>query len=195
MLDRIFRKKTFKPASGNDTESPEQRAEFLRFLKLAMDTERQGLKFYSDVKRRIDDYNMNKFMDVIMEQEKEHLRIVTEIYNAEKKSGIEDAAQKAAGYKKQKPLRTPLDTMKHLQDIVKKKTTIYDLFQKAVEFEQDISRLYADMAAKTKNAKVKAFLKKLSDEELMHKDFLMMHQDSIYNTGHWFGWDHVRLET
>lgn len=179
---------------NKSSETPEQRAEFTKFLKLAMNTEREGIKFYQEIKKTIDDYNMNRFMDVIMEQEKEHLRIVTEVYNAEKKRGIEDAAQKAAGYSKQKPLRTPLDTMKYLQDMVKKKTTIYGLFQKAVEFEQDVSRLYADMAAKTKNAKVKAFLKKLADEELVHKDFLIMHQDSIYNTGHWFGWDHVRLE-
>lgn len=176
-------------------ETPEERAEFLRFLKLAMQTEKEGIKFYSQVKRMVDDYNMNRLMDIIMEQEKEHLRIVSEIYKAEKKKGIEEAAKKAAGYKKQKPLKTPLKTMKHLGDIVKKKSTIYDLFRKAVEFEENISKLYTDMKKNTRNAKVKAFLKKLSDEELKHRDFIRLHQDSIYNTGHWFGWEHVRLET
>ena len=185
-------KKAKKRASR---ETAAQKAEFLRFLKLAMSTERQGLKFYMKAKSQTDDYNMKRFLDVIIPQEKEHLRIVTEVYNAEKKKGIEEAAKKAQSYRKQAPLKTPLNAMKHLDEVVKKKTTIYNLFKKAVDFEEGISQLYVDMMKKAKNAKVRNFLKKLADEELMHKDFIMMHQESIYNTGHWFGWEHVRLET
>ncbi len=188
--------KTKNPASSiKAKETPEQRKEFLRFLKLAMQTEKEGIKFYGQVKRRIDDYNMNRLMEVIMEQEREHLRIVREVYDAEKKAGIEEAAKKAESYERQKPLKTPLDAMKHLDAMVKKKTTIYSLFQKAIEFEENISKLYSDMRQSTKNTKVKAFLKKLADEELKHRDFIQMHQDSIYNSGHWFGWEHVRLQT
>jgi rubrerythrin len=98
-----------KKTSAKGSETPEERAEFLKFLKMAMSTEREGLKFYVSVKKRIDDYNMDKLMVVIMEQEKEHLRIVTEVYNAEKGKGIVAAAKKAAGYRKQKPLKTPLN--------------------------------------------------------------------------------------
>jgi rubrerythrin len=50
------------------------------------------------------------------------------------------------------------------------------------------------MAAKTRNTKVKAFLKKLASEEIGHKEFITMHKESIYNDGHWYGWDHVRIE-
>jgi len=176
-------------------ETAEERVEFARFLKLAQQTEREGVKFYTEVKRRIDDYNMNKFIDVILEQEREHLRIVTEVYNAEKKKGIAEAAKTAEAYHKQRALKTPFEAMKQVESLVKKKTTIYHLFQKAVEFEEGISKIYLDMVPKAKNAKVKAFLRKLADEELRHRDFIHMHQESIYNTGHWFGWDHVRLET
>ena len=175
-------------------ESEEAKAEFLKFLKLAIATEREGVKFYTEVRRRTDDYNMNQLIKAILEQEREHLRIVTEVYNAEKSKGIEDAEKKAAAYKKQEPLKTPLSAMKHVEDVVKKKAAIHRVFRKAVEFEEEISTLYSEMAASTKNAKVKTFLKKLSDEEIGHKEFIMMHQESIYNSGHWYGWDHVRLE-
>lgn len=176
-------------------ESAEDKAEFLRYLKLAMDTEREGVKFYVEVKKRIDDYNMNQLIKIIIEQEREHLRAVTEVYNAEKTKGISEAAEKAAAYKKQKPLETPLSAMKHVDDVVKKKATIHKLFYKAVQFEEGIAKLYSDMADSAKNTKVKAFLKKLASEEIGHKEFIMMHQDSIYNSGHWDGWDHVRLES
>lgn len=188
-----MKKKTSSKKKVSETQ--EQKAELLRFLKLAMQTEREGIKFYISVKKQIDDYNMDRLMDVILDQEKEHLKIVTEMYNAEKKKGIEEAAKKASSYHKQEPLKTPLDSMNHLDEMVKKKTTIYHLFQKAVEFEEGISRIYLDMAKTAKHLKVKKLLKTLSDEEIAHKHFIQMHQDSIYNTGYWFGMEHVRLET
>jgi len=176
-------------------ESDEQRAEFLRFLKLAMSMEREGVKFYTKVKLQVDDFNMSQLMKVIMDQEREHLRIVTEVYNAEKKDGIEEAAKKAASYKKQKPLETPFSAMKHFDSLVKKKVSIHRLFEKAVEFEEGIAQLYRDIMQSTKNPKVKSLLKKLAEEEDQHKEFIQMHGESIYNDGHWYGWDHVRLQS
>ncbi|MBW2971533.1 ferritin family protein [Candidatus Woesearchaeota archaeon] len=169
--------------------------DILRYIKLAMETEKRGIDFYTEAKKKVDDYNMTRLMDVLLDQECIHLKFFTEIYNAEKKKGIEEAGKKAAEYKGQPAIKNPLFSTKHLQEAVKKKTTIYHLFRQAVEFEQDGHDLYMDLAGKVKNSKISAFLKMVAKEELKHKDFILMHQDAIYNTGHWLGWDHVRLET
>lgn len=190
-------KKTAKNSSGKKAVKKKTAApkdDILRYIQLAINTEKRGIKFYTEAKSKVDDYNMNKLMDVLLEQERIHLKVFTAIYNAEKKKGPAYAAKEAAKYKGQMPIENPLFSTKHLHDIVKRKTTIYQLFRKAVEFEEDGHELYMDLARKVKNKKISEFLKTVAKEELRHKDFIQMHQDAVYNTGHWFGWEHVRLE-
>ena len=170
-------------------------ADILKYIKLAIETEKRGIKFYTDAKRMVDDVNMNMLMDVLLEQEKIHLKFFTDIYKAEKWKGGKEAAAKAAEYRKQTPIKNPLFKIKKMHDIIRKKGTIYHLFNQAVEFEQDGHDLYMDIAKKVKDPKIKKFLKMVAHEELRHRDFIMQHQDAIYSTGHWFGWEHVRLES
>lgn len=169
--------------------------DILRFIRLAIDTEKRGIKFYTQAKRRVDDINMSRLLDAILEQEHTHLKFFRSIYQTEKKKGEAAAANEAARYKGQPRLKNPLFGMKQLHDVTKKKSTIYHLFKQAVEFEQDGHDLYMDIASKVKDKKIKNFLKMVAKEELKHKDLIMMHQDAVYNTGYWMGMEHVRLET
>ncbi|MBU2561799.1 MAG: hypothetical protein KKD17_05875 [Nanoarchaeota archaeon] len=175
-------------------KSPDSNEDILKYIKLAMDTEKRGIDFYTEAKRKVDDYNLTMLMDVLLEQERLHLKFFTEIYDAEKKRGTADAAEEAAKYKRQQPIKNPLFGMNQLNEAVKKKTTIYHLFNQAVDFEQKGHDLYMDLAKKIKNKKISGFLKMVAAEELRHKDFILMHQEAIYNTGHWLGLEHVRLE-
>lgn len=185
----MAKKKVKKKPAAQDKK------EILRYIQLAIDTEKKGIKFYTEAKKMVDDANMNMLMDVLLEQEHIHLKFFTDVYDAEKKKGTAEASKKAAEYKKQPPVKNPLFNIKKMHEIVKKKGTIYHLFSQAVEFEQKGYELYMDIAKKIKDAKISNFLKMVANEELRHRDFIQMHQDSIYNTGHWFGWEHVRLET
>ncbi|MFC1741626.1 ferritin family protein [Nanoarchaeota archaeon] len=165
----------------------------LKYIKLAIDTEKRGIKFYTEAKKRVDDYNMTQLMNVLLEQERIHLKLFRAIYAAEKK-GTSEAAKVAAAYKRQAKIKNPLFSMKKLGDVVRKKSSIYNLFKRAVRFEEDGHALYMDIAKKVRNPKIKSFLRMVAKEELRHREFIIMHQDSVYNTGHWYGWEHVRLE-
>jgi rubrerythrin len=182
-------KKTVKKPAAQD------RKELLKYIQLAIDTEKRGIKFYTEAKKQVNDINMTMLMDVLLEQEQIHLQFFTEVYNAEKKKGEGEAAAKAAEYETQEPVKNPLFKTKDLQEVTKKKSTIYHLFNQAVEFEQKGHDLYMDLAKKINNKKISKFLKMVAQEELKHKDFIRMHQDAIYSTGYWFGMEHVRLET
>jgi rubrerythrin len=177
------------------SKSPAQKGDMLKYIQLAIDTEKRGIAFYTEAKKTVDDYNMNRLMDVLLEQEHIHLKYFTELYNAEKKNGLKDAETVASHYKGQAPVKNPLFDSHHLSEIAKKKSTIYHLFNQAIEFEQKGHDLYMDLAKKIKDKKISDFLKMVAHEELRHRDFIHMHQDAIYDTGYWLGMEHVRLQT
>lgn len=199
MAKKAVKKKSSKPRPKKripKKAAPKRdKEDLLSYIKLAINTEKRGIKFYTEVKKKVNDYNMKRLMDTLIEQEKIHLSYFTQIYDAEKKSGTADAAKVAAGYKRQPTLKNPLFGMRQLHEVVKKKTAIYHAFNQALQFETDGHDLYMDLAKKVKNSRIKSFLKLVANEELRHRDFIKMHQDAIYNTGYWLGMDHVRLET
>ena len=162
-----------------------------RFMLLAIDTEKQGIKFYTAAKKKANDYNMSKLLEVIIEQEKKHLAAFTAIHDAEKK-GIKEAAGKAGEYRTQSPLKSPL--FKPVRK-TKKLTSIHELFKEALDFEVRGHDMYLYMARRIKDRKIKEFLKMVAHEELNHRNFIHQHQDALYDTGYWLGLEHVRLET
>jgi rubrerythrin len=195
-------KKEAKTSSGKTAvpksilaQKEEMLKEMLRYIQLAIDTEKRGIAFYTEAKKTVDDYNMNRLMDVLLEQEQLHLKFFRDIYQAEKNKGLKDADGVAARYKGQAPVKNPLFGAKQLNDLAKKKSTIYHLFNQAIEFEQKGHDLYMDIARKIKDKKISDFLKMVAQEELRHRDFIRMHQDSLYDTGYWLGMEHVRLQT
>ncbi|NQU78978.1 hypothetical protein HQ545_04380 [Candidatus Woesearchaeota archaeon] len=167
---------------------------FLKYIKLAMETETKGIQFYKQAKRHVNDYNMKRLIDVLLEQEYVHLAFFKAIYKAEKK-GRNQAEIKAAEYAEQPDIENPLFGTKQLQEVTEHKSTIYEIFKQAIEFEEQGYDIYMDLAKKVKSAKIKKFLKIVANEELKHRDFIQMHQEAVYNTGYWFGTEHVRLET
>jgi rubrerythrin len=176
-------------------KKPVKTDDILKYIHLAIDTEKRGITFYSEAKRKVDDYSMTRLMDVLLEQEHIHLKFFTDVYNAEKRKGIMDAAKKAGSYKGQAPIKNPLFGMEQLQSVTKQKSTIYHLFNQAIEFEQHGHDLYMELARKIKNKRISDLLKMIAHEELRHRDFIRMHQDAIYDTGYWLGMEHVRLQT
>jgi rubrerythrin len=63
-----------------------------------------------------------------------------------------------------------------------------------MDFEQKGYEFYIKLADEVNDAKVKKLLVTVANEELKHKEYLKLHQDAVYNTGYWYGVDHVRLE-
>ncbi|MFH1064191.1 MAG: ferritin family protein [Candidatus Woesearchaeota archaeon] len=175
--------------------SATKKEDILTYIKLAISTEKKGIKFYTEVKSKINDYNMKRLMDTLIEQENVHLKYFTGIYEAEKKKGTSDAAKVAASYSPQPKLKNPLFGMRQLQEVVRTKSAIYHVFNQALQFETDGYDLYMKLAKKVKNRKISEFLKIVANEELRHRDFIKMHQDAVYNTEYWMGMDHVRLES
>jgi rubrerythrin len=177
------------------SKSPAQKEDILKYIQLAIDTEKRGIKFYTEAKNAVDDYNMNRLMDVLLDQEHIHLKYFTDLYEAEKNKGFKDAEEVATKYKGQAPVKNPLFGAHQINEIAKKKSTIYHLFNQAIEFEQKGHDLYMDLAKKINDKKISDFLKTVAHEELRHKEFIQMHQDAIYDTGYWLGLEHVRLQT
>ncbi|MBW2967390.1 ferritin family protein [Candidatus Woesearchaeota archaeon] len=167
----------------------------LRFMLLAIDTEKKGIKFYTAAKRKVDDYNMTRLLDMIIEQEKQHLAFFKAVYAAEKKKGTAEAAKEAAKYKGQPRVESPLFKQLPPKKLQKKISTIHNIFKEALDFEVHGHDMYRYMARRVKNKKIKAFLSMVATEELKHRNFIHQHQDALYDTGFWLGLEHVRLET
>jgi rubrerythrin len=186
----MMNKKRVKVSSG---KAADNKTDILRYMKLAINTEKRGIKFYSTAKKKVNDYGMSRLMDVLLEQEHKHLAAFVDIYNAEKDENEAAAERIAARYKKQAPIKNPMFGKKALHEVVMK-SAVHSLFAQAIEFEQDGHDLYMDIARKIKDKRISTFLKMVANEELRHKEFIKMHQESVYNTGYWMGVDHVRLE-
>ncbi len=180
---------------ANKKNPADQKEDIIKYINLAISTEKRGIKFYSEAKKKVSDYNLTRLMDVLLDQERIHLKAFQTILSAEKKKGTEQAAKVAAKYHKQKPIRNPMFDLKHAKDLSDLKTDIYNMFKIATDFEQKGHDMYLDMAKKIKNKNISAFLKKVAEEETKHKKFIEEHNDAIYDTGYWLGLEHVRLQT
>jgi rubrerythrin len=185
------RVKTLKTLKSEKTSSKE---DILEFIKLAMTTEQNGIKFYSDVKTKINDFNMSKLMDLLIEQEKKHLEYFTKIYEAELSGGDKKAEIELASYKSQTAPKSPLFAKKKVSWFSGKKKRIIDTLAQAVQLEIEGHDMYMYMSRNVKSAKIKKFLVTVANEELKHRDFLESYHDVIYNTGYWQGIEHTRLE-
>ena len=65
-----------KDASGMDADSSEIDA-----LRLAMDSEREAIDYYSNIKEKIDDEDISNVINEIIEQEKNHFSLLEKEFN------------------------------------------------------------------------------------------------------------------
>jgi rubrerythrin len=67
---------TLKDAPGMDTESTEIDA-----LRLAMDSEKEAIEYYNNIKEKIEDLELKNVINEIIEQEKNHYSLLEKEFN------------------------------------------------------------------------------------------------------------------
>ena len=165
----------------------------LKYLSLAVKLEQNTNKFYETARDSVKDPNMRSILTSMMDNETGHLKSVTKVrdlYAAKQTTKVKAAA---ALLKVHKP-KNPFSGMKQIDKLLKPGADIVDVFDEAASLEQKANEFYLEAAEHAKGAFIKSYLRKLAEEESLHKKFIEAQKESIRNEGRWLGMDHVTLE-
>lgn len=168
--------------------------EFLKIIDLAVKLEKQATVFYSKMRNETNDFNMQTFLNALLEKEIDHLASVIEMKRLVRSKKKSQFMKLAKNYKIVK-LKNPFNGRKDIAKPKKITITMHDVFKQAVILEEKAHDFYIESSKQVSDKTVKAYLKKLAKEELQHKEFILEHEDAIYNDGYWLGIEHVALNT
>jgi len=165
----------------------------LKYLNLAVKLEQNTNKFYETARDSVKDPHMKSVLRSMMDNETGHLESVTKVrdlYAAKQTTQVKAAA---AMLKVHKP-KNPFSGMKQIEKLTQPGADILDVFDEAASLEQKANEFYLEAAEYAQGAFIKAYLKKLAQEESLHKKFIEAQKEAICNDGYWLGIDHVTLE-
>ena len=165
----------------------------LKYLNLAVKLEQNTNKFYKTARDTVTDPNMKSVLDTLMDHETGHLAGVSrvrDLYAAKQTAQVKAAA---AMLKVHRP-KNPFTGIKQIKQLTKPGADILDVLTEAAALEQKASDFYLEAAEHAEGAFIKAYLTKLAQEEIYHKEFIEAQQEAICNDGYWLGIDHVTLE-
>ncbi len=165
----------------------------LKYLNLAVKLEQNANKFYETARDKVKDPNMKSFLNTLMDNETGHLDSVArvrDLYAAKQTTQVKAAAAMLKVHRPKNPFRG----MKQIEKLTKPGADILDIFEEAAALEQKANEFYLEAAEHAQGAFVKAYLRKLSEEEIFHKEFIESQKKAVCNNGYWLGIDHVTLE-
>jgi rubrerythrin len=162
--------------------------EMLNVIKTAQNIEREGLSFYKKSLQKVNDANSIGLLKFLINEEEQHLAY---FMNLEKK--IKGKIEKDKF--KMKIIKSPLFSKNAYKKIGNKKTTTINIFNTALEMEEEGIKFYNKMARKIKDETIKKFLLSLANMEKKHFSLIKMHQDSIYNLWYWEAVEQPNLQS
>ena len=165
----------------------------LKYLNHAVKLEQNTNKFYETARDTIKDPNMKTVLDTLMDHETGHLASVTKVrdlYAAKQTAQVKAAA---AMLKVHKP-ENPFTGMKQVEKLTKPGSDVLDVLTEAASLEQRANEFYLEAAEHAEGAFIKAYLTKLAQEEIYHKQLIEAQKKAIQEDGYWHGIDHVTLE-
>jgi rubrerythrin len=167
---------------------------FVDYIKLGIDTEKKGIKFYTTALRKVDDDNSRKLLLFLIEEEKQHFRMFGDFLTEITKDLPQEKRKTAMSFAKFK-LKSPMFDKKAYKAISGKNKQTIDVFNTALYMEKEGMSLYTGMQKKTKDKDVLAFLRKLVHDEQRHYDLIDAHREALHNFIYWDGMEQPRIES
>ncbi len=174
---------------------PGGKEDMLKWLKVALDYEREGLLFYTKAADEALNALTRRLFWTLAGQEVEHAKRIEEIYIAMERG------RKLPPPAKLKKIGAHVEIEKDIKEFFKladreslrKDAGNVEAMKVALEIEKKSYRLYVDLIADARSASEKEFLSALRDEEQQHIDAL----DNVYyyltNSEMWFAGDESRI--
>jgi rubrerythrin len=151
-------------------------------LELAMNMEKDAIKFYSEAARKTKYPVGKKMFDTITEDEKRHLEMISEIVKGLK------VTQKDVS--PMKNVKTVFESMKNeMMKKVEASADELEAFKVAMKMEQEGMEFYKKTLAGAKKEKEKALLERLIQEEQQHYAIFANTYQFLAETGNWFLWE------
>ncbi|MDD3839163.1 MAG: ferritin family protein [Clostridia bacterium] len=153
----------------------------LEALKLAINTERGGIKFYQQALDKVNDDKAKELLEKLIEEEKNHVRIFTDLY--EKFSNFDDNYlfdPEYAPYFESLAKTNIFFGQGSLEDKLKSINNVMDVFAISIRAEKDSISFYEEMAHYTKDKDARQAFEALVAEEKTHiKDIKKLMADII----------------
>jgi len=170
----------------------------LKYLNLAVKLEENTEKFYETAQDKVKDPNMKSFLNTLMDRETGHVRSVIKVrdlYAAKQTAQVKAAAAMLTvpAYKPKRP-KNPFRGKKQIEKLTMPKADILDIFNEAAALEQKANEFYLEAANHARGAFIKAYLTKLAQEEIFHKEFIESQKEAVCSDGYWLGIEHVTLQ-
>ncbi len=168
----------------------------LKYLNLAVKLEEKTEEFYKTALEKIKDPNMKSFLNTLMDRETGHVRGVVKVrdlYAAKQTAQVRAAAAMLTVHRPKRP-KNPFRGMKQIEKLTKPGADILDLFEEAAALEQKANEFYLEAAEYARGAFIKAYLRKLAQEEIFHKEFIESQKEAVCHNGYWLGINHVTLQ-
>ncbi len=148
----------------------------MKYISTAISLEEEGLRFYTNALKRVDDPNSRGLLKFLVAEEKVHL----DYFVGLSKRVATDSARKLV-----KRHRIPLFKKRDYRRMKSEKTATINVFNVALEMEERGIRFYATAAKSVRDPKIKKFLLSLAGMEKRHFRLIKEHQDAIYDAWYW----------
>jgi rubrerythrin len=160
----------------------------LQALRQAMRLEQDGYKFYTEAAERTADPRGREMFLSLADDEKLHLRIVWDQYEALKGGKGWVSFSEALEFKPvdvDKPLFPP--EREALEKAVSPKASDTDALLFGLQIENESYELYRKAASETADPAGKDMYQRLASYERTHFDLLMLNYEHLVSTGNWRG--------
>jgi rubrerythrin len=166
----------------------QENAVALQALRQAIRLEQDGYDFYTEAAERTTDPRGKEMFVSLADDEKLHLRIVQDQYEALKggKGWVSFSETMAFGFiDLDKPLFPP--EKEALEKAIGPEASDTDALLFALQIENESYELYRKSAAETTDPAGKAMYQLLASQERTHFDILMLNYEHLVSTGSWRG--------
>jgi len=151
-------------------------------LELAMNMEKDAIKFYSEAARKTKYPAGKKMFDTITEDEKRHLEMISQLIK-----GLN------VTHKDVSPMKNVKTVFESMKDEMMKKVEAsadeLEAFKVAMKMEREGMEFYKKTLAGAKKEKEKALLERLIQEEQQHYAIFANTYQFLAETGDWFLWE------
>jgi rubrerythrin len=154
----------------------------LKYLKLGLEIEKKGIRFYKNTYKQAMDPNSKKLLKFLIGEEEIHVKMFDEL--------IKEAGKPLPNISQDIPIFNKEDYKK-----VKKSPHTIKVFFTALEMEERSIKLYQEAASKTKEKPLKKLLTDLVKWEQEHFKLIKSHQESLYNEWYWDAMGQPRFQT
>ncbi len=173
--------------------------EVIKVIETAIQIEKDGLAFYGEAARQVDDPNGKRMFQSLAQDEAAHLQLFEEarerLLGEDKWPSPEQVAAAAPGaFGRLSPSSRPIfptgDEIRKT-DVPERQLTA---LQRGIQAEEDSIAFYSEQMEKTDDPEGKAMYAYLIEQEQGHRVILQGEYDYLTNTGFWFDFREFDLE-